>query len=658
MGISINGPSGIDTNYIINSLVDLERSRIRRVEQRKVSYESKIQAYTSLQAHVADLGSKAFSLSSLSAFNMYSESSSNEDLVTVSGGTGSTPGAYDVQVFHTARAEKMVSAEGKITDQTASLSSLGIGVGTINVEGVDITLDAEDTIQDLRMKINDAQKADGSSLGVSATVLKASDTDFRLVLTATETGSTGISYKDVSGTTLQDLGIILTADGQKGTTTQQLTSASDINTAFSALVEGDTITYGGKDHDGNDVANTFVKSATNTIDDFLQHVEQSYHGTVTASIDGTTGNLIVTDNIQGGSQLSMTSLNVAGAAHTMNTTSAGDEGGGVLVAGSDAYFSVDGLQLQSSTNTAKDYIQGVTLNLEKAAADEIVKVEISRDMEGLVEKITGLFDSYNSLVQFEKKQTKYGDPEDEESKKGVLAGDMTVGSMVNQFRTIFKKQFDLHGGDFENLTAIGVTTDYNTGEFTIDSDKLKEALQTDFEDVVSLFITSGSSDTAGIAYGRSTSDTGSGIYELEEVDASHVRYRESGGSTWYTSDTRTSDIATFSDGPADGLSLTMPSGTLAAGETATFTFNKGLSTLVKDLSDQLTDSRDGLISMRQESMRRSMDSIDDRILRMEESVERYRERLVRQFANMEQVLSEMQGQSASMFSALGSGMQG
>ncbi len=110
----------------------------------------------------------------------------------------------------------MISADGKITSQTASLSSLGITVGKINVDGIDIDIDNNDSIQDLRMKINSATNTKGEKIGVSASVVKISDNNFRLVLGAKNTGSTGINYSDVTGSTLQDLGIIADAAGAKG----------------------------------------------------------------------------------------------------------------------------------------------------------------------------------------------------------------------------------------------------------------------------------------------------------------------------------------------------------------------------------------------------------------------------------------------------------
>ncbi|MBD3346914.1 MAG: flagellar filament capping protein FliD [Chitinivibrionales bacterium] len=651
MGISINGPSGIDTSYIIDSLTDMEYERVRRVEQQKAAYDLKIQAYSKLQSFVSDVSSKAFSLNNKDDFGLFAENSSNEDIVTVTGAAGSTPGSYGVRVFNVAQHEKMVSADGIISSQTEALSSFGIGTGTISIEGTEIDITATDTIQDARRKINNATDADGKELGVSASVIKMSDTNFRLVLSAKDTGSGGIAYKDVSGTALQDLGIIHSADGNKGNTTQVLTSTDDINTIFSGLVAGDTIQYGGVDHNGNEVSNTFIVKASSTVDDLLQQVEETYNGMADATIDAT-GNLVLTSKVEGSSQMTMTSLNIAGTDYQMNVSVAGDEGAGVLSVGSNAYFSVDSLYMESKSNAAQDFIAGVTLNLNKADAGETVAVEIDRDYEAITKKVKDLIDSFNALHRFSKESTTYGDPEDEDSDGGVLAGDMTVSSIVSRIRKLFQTQFE-NAPTYKNLTMAGVETDYNTGRFTLDEERFKEALQKSFDEVVDLFVTSGASDNANITLGIYDENVKSGTYTLEEINGNQqVRITGSDGTS-YDSDVRTGEIVSFSEGLAAGLKLTFPAGTLAAGETASFTFTRGLSDIIKDEIDGLTDSKEGLISLRQETYRSSINRANDRITKLEARVEKYRERLVREFSYMEQVMAELQSQSTNMLSALG-----
>jgi flagellar capping protein FliD len=318
MGISVNGPSGIDTAYIIESLIELEQqSKITPVEKQKDAYQLKIDAYAKLKSYLADIGSKAAALKNISSFDLFQVQASNESIVTAEAGTGAVAGQFDLTVFQLARNEKMITANNLITSQSDTLDTFGIGSGVISVGGVEITIDAAtDTIQDLRVKINAAKDATGAAIGVSASVIKMSDTNFRLVLTAKESGAAGVEYADVSGTVLQQLGV-LDAAGEKGTTSQQLRSADDIGAAFAALAVNSIVQWSGTDHNGNAVAATFVKTASSTIDDFLAAVGDSFHGMVAAEIDGT-GNLTVTGSVAGSSQLAVSSLTMGGTGYAMD----------------------------------------------------------------------------------------------------------------------------------------------------------------------------------------------------------------------------------------------------------------------------------------------------------------------------------------------------
>ena len=104
-----------------------------------------------------------------------------------------------------------------------------------------------------------------------------------------------------------------------------------------------------------------------------------------------------------------------------------------------------------------------------------------------------------------------------------------------------------------------------------------------------------------------------------------------GSSEWYISDARNGEIITFSDGPAKGLSLTAPAGTIGEGS-ATFTFSKGLAAILEENIQKLTDGAEGTVALRQESWRRSMKYADERILKLEDRIEKYRLRLVQQLA--------------------------
>jgi flagellar hook-associated protein 2 len=658
MGISINGPSGIDTQYIIDSLVSLEQAKVTDVENQKKAYQVKIDAYSKFKTLVTDLKTRSSALSLESSFDIFKATSSNESKVTISGGTGSVDAQYDVRVFQLSGNEKMISADKKISDQTAALSDLGIGTGDFSIDGVNITLDVGDTIQDLRMKINSAVDADGKKLGVTASVLKIADDNFRLVLSAKNSGSEGVEYKDAAGSTvLQDLGIILSEAGDKGITKQTI-DATDAITGFTTLNVGESVTISGKDHFGQTVQHSFVKKTGATYTDLVDEISKAFNGLVDISTTGTPASgITITDKVSGSSQLAISALTFNSAAPvsaTLQTTTYGDEGSGVLSTGKDAWFSVENMTMSSSSNKATNVVNGMTFELKGVTKkdDASVNVALARDHDGIKKKFQDMIDAYNALVRFKKDSTKVANPDDKESKNGDLAGDSTITTILSQVRSSFRQNFDFENTAYTSFTMVGLKTDTATGELRIDDEKFKKALDTDLDNVIKMFTTSGSSDNNSVSLGRSTKDTTAGTYTVRNVDGTHYQIQLQGSTEWIDSEEKVSDVVTFSAGSAKGLSLNIPDGSIGNGSTAQFTLIKGLSSVLEESVNKLTDSRDGTIAMRQESLRKSINYADDKISNLEDRVERYRLRLVKQFSDMEQALSQMKSQSTNMTNAL------
>jgi flagellar capping protein FliD len=655
MGISMNGPSGINTASLIDQLVSLEQTKITAVQTKIDDYQVKIDAYSKLKGYINALGTSALSLNNDEDFNLFTASSSDEDIVTLSAGVGAVEGAYDISVFQIASSEKMISTDSLINSQSASLSSLGITPGDISINGVSITIDNDDTIQDLRMKINNAVTSEGDKIGVTATVLKVSDTNYRLLLTSSEKGDEGAEYEDISGSVLQDLGIITDAIGTKGNTYQKLESDIDLLAAFNALAVGETVEFGGMDRNGNAISGMFIKGASSSIDDLISEINDTFHGMADVSVDGVSGKLVMVDKTAGSSRLSVSSFSAGATAVDMNITEAGREGAGVLTAGRDSFYAVDGILMQADTDSPEGVIADVTLELHKAVVGDTVRVEMSRNFDGITEKVKDFFNNYNAIVRYVNEQTVYNVKENDDDRtvitKGDLAADMTVRNIVGQIRSVFQQQFSTTGGSFNNLALIGISTDTKTGELKIDEDEFEDALKEDFNGVMGLFSTRGYSENANISLGRFTTDTTGGRYEIEELDPEHLRIRLDGETEWFTSNARVGDVVTFGDGPAKGLSVAAASGVIGAGEY--FTFSKGIADQIQEMSNELTDGRDGLIALRQETWNGSIDRSEERILRLEASIEDYRLRLIKQFSKMEQNLNTLQSQSSNMMSALG-----
>jgi flagellar hook-associated protein 2 len=249
-------------------------------------------------------------------------------------------------------------------------------------------------------------------------------------------------------------------------------------------------------------------------------------------------------------------------------------------------------------------------------------------------------------------ETKFADSSDSDSKDGDLAGDMTVRDILEKVRTTLHGSFGLFGSSINSLTMLGVKTDATTGEMSLDSDKFASAIKKNFDQFEKLFTINGASSNANITYGRSTTNTKSGTYTLREVDSTHMEIKLAGDSTWYTSDARNGDIVTFSSGPAKGLSITAASGILD-GEEATFAFQTGVAGTLQNLCDQITDSSSGSIQLHVDSLNSEVSDAQDRISRMQTSVDNYKTRLQKEYAAMEEALQTMKSQYNQMASALG-----
>ena len=299
--------------------------------------------------------------------------------------------------------------------------------------------------------------------------------------------------------------------GNKGNTTQVLQSQGDFQTAFNALAAGASIQYNGLDHNGNVVTNTYYKTAANTsISDFLSQVNNTFYGEATASI-GTGGQLTLTDNIQGNSQLALSSLSInGGAAQSLSTVTPGKNGQGVLVSGQNSYFSYDGLMLNSASNNPDTLITGVTIQLHKAAPAETVQTSLAVDSATIQKNIQSVLDSYNSLLTWATAETKPADPNDTTSKAGDLVNDMTVSSVMDQIRDTLMQSLGTIGSDYNSLTMIGVNSDPDTGQLSIDQTQFNTALAANFDEVKNLFVTSGVSSNANITYGTDQVDNAIG----------------------------------------------------------------------------------------------------------------------------------------------------
>lgn len=180
-------------------------------------------------------------------------------------------------------------------------------------------------------------------------------------------------------------------------------------------------------------------------------------------------------NEAGGSRLMLTSKET-GVANGMtfggSLSGIFDTGSGAVEVSQakDAAFSLDSFSMTSASNSVSSAIDGVTLSLKDLGTS---KVSITRDDDAITKLVQGFVDTYNNLTS--KISSLQG---------GNLKTDSTLGRIQSSFLAEIGKPAELDG--LKNLFEVGITRD-KFGKFSLDSSKLKKALEQNSGQVAELF---------------------------------------------------------------------------------------------------------------------------------------------------------------------------
>lgn len=247
---SSSSSSDIDWDALIEGAVAAKTAKADSIELKITENEAKVASYTELQTLLATLADTATDLraasgSSNSSTNVFQSRTAYltgtgdvdaSSAMAVTTEDGADTGTHEVTIQQLAKAHK-VAGDG-VASKTTELGMEGtISIGTgENLTSVTVTSDM--TLDEIAEAINAAS----DNTGVVASVLAVSSTEYRLVLTASETGIE-ITAADSVGGVLSELGV---TDGEGGFATELQAPASAIFT-----VDGISITR--PDNDVDDV---------------------------------------------------------------------------------------------------------------------------------------------------------------------------------------------------------------------------------------------------------------------------------------------------------------------------------------------------------------------------------------------------------------------
>ena len=170
--------SGLDIENIVTQLMELESRPLYILQDKEDELKTQLSAFGQLKSAISSFQTSMEGLASLDKFKLFSTTSSDEDVVTVSADSDAAKGTYDIDVTRLAQRHKIGSDALGDTDTFSGDLTITIGSDSLVINP------AANTLEEIRDLINN----DATNPGVTASIINVGSNQQRLVLTSDEEG--------------------------------------------------------------------------------------------------------------------------------------------------------------------------------------------------------------------------------------------------------------------------------------------------------------------------------------------------------------------------------------------------------------------------------------------------------------------------------------
>ena len=302
-------------------------------------------------------------------------------------------------------------------------------------------------------------------------------------------------------------------------------------------------------------------------------------------------------------------------------------------AATNALLNVDGVDVSKASNTVTDVINGVTLNLLSTSSSNSINLHIASNQTDVKALVTSFVEAYNKLDTTLRSLTKF----DSTGKaSGVLLGDGTARSVVNQIKSVMNKAINTTGG-LTTLSQIGITFQRD-GQLALDSTKLTTAMNTNFGDIATLFTSSLKATDAQITYAGSTSNTQEGTYAVTVSQLGTSLANTAGTINGVAATGSLTGLTGATGNASSGLSLNVTGGALGSRGTVKFTLGYAAQ-LDRVINNLLSDT--GIVASKTEGLNTSITRLDKKTESLNVRLAGVEARYRTQFTKLDSLLSGM-----------------
>jgi len=364
----------------------------------------------------------------------------------------------------------------------------GIDVSTVVSELMQVERQPEVQLQNQQSTIS-SQVSALTSIGSQLTTLYNSVNSLTDVLGAFSQNTTGSSDSSIVSATADSTAVA-------GTHTVTVDKLATTSSSYSGYISSGTslagqqivVQYGSDPSNPLSTDTINIPSSDTALQQAASSINSGSYGVTASVITDSQGARLVLQSKTSGANGNLT----VNSSATNFTTSAGI----------DAQLTVDGVPVDSGSNTVTSAIPGVTLSLGAADANTPVMISVEPDTSSASQAIQDFVTAYNAVVTSINQQYTL----DSNGNEGVLAGDSMLRSLQSSLLGMVSTS-STGSGSYINLQSMGIEMQ-DDGTLQINSANLSQALSSNYSDVQNFFqSTSGWGHLAGTEMQQLTDPT-------------------------------------------------------------------------------------------------------------------------------------------------------
>jgi flagellar hook-associated protein 2 len=499
---------------------------------------------------------------------MTSVASSTSGSTSTTSSTASTPSTTS-----TGSTSSSTTSAGASILNTLGVGS-GIDTGTLITNLTNATFSTKEQTQTTKESANTAQISEVATLSNDMTTFSSALNTLisggTLQTQPTSSDTSVVSVTGQSGAQLANLSASITV--------KQIAKAQSLVSGYYTSASSVVGTGGLTLTTGTGTFNVSLDGSNDTLSGIAQAINASGAG-VTASVitDANGARLALKGPTGAANAFSLATTSGSDPALSALTYSSGSTGGMTLAQGAqDAIVNLDGIDVSRASNSIGDLVDGVTLNLQKAAPDETITLGAQRPTSAITEAVGDFVSAYNTV---------YGDISTALAAGGTFANNSTIRQMQTMLSQLTSTVLNTSGGP-STLSEIGVSTQKD-GTLALDSAALSTALTNYPDGVEAMFNPTQRSSSALIKVTSALGAVPAGTYTLTDVVADADGNGHPSGNFDGVAGLPTDNILSASiTSDANGLSI-QAFGNVAS---ATVTIDSGLAGALQAITKQITNT--------------------------------------------------------------------